>query len=369
MACGSVEGGVANPGTGADASAEGGAFDTGVADSSQGDSADTGADVDGGLEPPTALFVQASPSLPDVRVCWAVGTDVTSDVPFPGSGAMPGSNYPGIPLGGALADDDATDLLGGPVTLYAIDAENLARIEQEEPTPFTCNQLICGAGPDPAVPCLRANEDYWPVQALPAGALTRGATNVVAMSGCLPSALDPAASVARCGAEWTALAGNLHAEVAHVAPTATADAGELAFQAVLLSPALASALGDAGAVVSFGGPDGGTPVATLATEDDVEPPVAAVVSLGAGLAVFGELGFSVDAPGVTGGREWMSLAQAQQLVDPTQDPTVFFGQPRTYVVAVLGDPTAPPAFGDGGFDGTGLHLLVLATPAPGATPP
>jgi hypothetical protein len=48
---------------------------------------------------------------------------------------------------------------------------------------------------------------------------------------------------------------------------------------------------------------------------------------------------------------------------------VFFGQPRTYVVAVLGDPTAPPAFGDGGFDGTGLHLLVLATPAPGATPP
>jgi hypothetical protein len=61
----------------------------------------------------------------------------------------------------------------------------------------------------------------------------------------------------------------------------------------------------------------------------------------------------------------MSLAQAQQLVDPTADPSVFFGQNRTYVVAVLGDPSAPHAFTSGGvYDGRGLHLLVVPSAAP-----
>jgi len=64
----------------------------------------------------------------------------------------------------------------------------------------------------------------------------------------------------------------------------------------------------------------------------------------------------------------MSLADSQQLVNPTEDPTQFFGQPRTYLVAVLGDPNAPHAFapvtGDGGYDGKGLHVLVVAAPLP-----
>jgi hypothetical protein len=63
----------------------------------------------------------------------------------------------------------------------------------------------------------------------------------------------------------------------------------------------------------------------------------------------------------------MSLADSQQLVDPTQDPTLFFGQPRTYLLAVLGDPNAPHAFasgGDAGYDGKGLHVLVVPAPSP-----
>ena len=63
----------------------------------------------------------------------------------------------------------------------------------------------------------------------------------------------------------------------------------------------------------------------------------------------------------------MSLAQAQQLVSPTQDPSGYYGAGGTYVVAVLGDPNAPHAFapaGDGGYDGTGLHVLLLPAAAP-----
>src|SRR5580658_3023327 len=56
---------------------------------------DVGSSPDAGMTAPTTvLFVQASPSLPDVRLCWAVGGTIASIVPFPGSGAMPGSNYP-----------------------------------------------------------------------------------------------------------------------------------------------------------------------------------------------------------------------------------------------------------------------------------
>jgi len=329
---------------------------------------DTGSDVvtsgDGGA-PSTALFVQASPSLPDVRLCWAVGAAVTGAVPFPGGGAMPGSNYPGIPLGGGVPLGDVSGLSGGPITLYAIDAENLARLQQGQSTPYTCDQLVCGAGTDLAPPCLRMNADYWPLQPIADSVLTPGA-NVVALSGCLASALDPGASVARCGATWSAVAGNLHAEVTHLMPAPPLDAGQIAVQVALLSPALAAALGDGGAVVSFGAQDAGKPVATVTSEDDLAPPAPVTLDLGTALTVFGDVGFSVDVAGLAGGHEWMSLIEAQQLVDPTEDPTAFFGQPRTYLVAVLGDPGAPHAFGpagDAGYDGTGLHLLVLATPA------
>jgi hypothetical protein len=148
-------------------------------------------------------------------------------------------------------------------------------------------------------------------------------------------------------------------------------AGNIAVQAAQLSPGVAALVADAGAaVVSFGAQDASTPglVAKLGNEGDLQPPLPQSLTLGSDLAAFGTVGFSVDVPGLDGGggHVWMSLAESQQLVDPTQDPAQFFGQPRTYLVAVLGDPSAPPAFAPaGGYDGKGLHLLVVATPAAG----
>jgi hypothetical protein len=334
---------------------------------------DVGTTFEGGPPPPTALFVNAaaSPTVSDVRLCWQVaGMAAPTVAPIPGSGPMPGSNYPGIPLGGAVAMSDVTPLLGGNITFYAIDAENLARLEQGASQEPTCAALICGAGANLAPPCLREGTDYWPVASLEALGLQK--TSVIALTGCLATALDPSASGARCGSSWNDVQGNLHMEVTQLQPTLAVDAGQLSVQVALLSPALAGALGDSGAVVSFGAEDGGTPVATLAYEDDVEPVTGPVtLSLGTSLQVFGTEGFSVDAPGLADGHEWMSLVEAQQLVDPTQDPTVFFGQPRTYLVAVMGDPASAHAFAseDAGYDGTGLHLLVIATPAPASTEP
>jgi hypothetical protein len=99
-------------------------------------------------------------------------------------------------------------------------------------------------------------------------------------------------------------------------------------------------------------------------------PVTAPPPLPSGLASFGQIGFGIDVLGAdagSAGHLWMSLAQAQELVDPAQDPTVYYAGGH-YVVAVVGDPAAPHAFagGDGGYDGRGLHVLVL--PATAALP-
>jgi hypothetical protein len=286
---------------------------------------------------------------------------------------MPGSNYPGIPLGGVASMGDASALVGGGVTFYALDAENLARIEQGQAAPSTCDALICGQGSNLQPPCLRYNFDYWPVTALTAaGGVLPSRDNVVALSGCLPTALDPNASAALCGSSWNGNDGNLHADVLQLVPTVSTGS-QWFMQAAQLSPALATLEGDGGsALVSFGaeGSDADLSVAVLRAEGDLSS--AQTVLYEAGLPGYGQLGFAVDVAGYDGGAGhlWMSLADSQQLVDPTEDPTQFFGQPRTYLVAVLGDPNAPHAFapvtGDAGYDGRGLHVLVIAAPLPGS---
>lgn len=133
----------------------------------------------------------------------------------------------------------------------------------------------------------------------------------------------------------------------------------------MLSPALAAAVGDAGAVsVSFGANGSASAVASLSGEDDVEPVPPTPVAIG-GLASYGQLGFQVGAaaPGDAGMRPlWMSLAESMSLVNPTSDPRAYYGLDATYVAAIIGDPATPWPTSDndaGTYDGTGLHVLVL----------
>jgi hypothetical protein len=309
-----------------------------------------------------------------VRLCWASSGTLTTSVPFPGGGVMPGSNYPGVPLGGVASLSDATPLLGADLTLYAVDAENLARLEQpqlEQGIPeSTCDQIICPSqqGSNPTPPCLRYNFDYWPVSAITGGSVREGMANVVALGGCFPSALDPNATATRCGPSWSALAGNLGAQILQLQPSA-ATGTERVVQTAQLSPGLAALVGEGGTAVVTFGPQGGADASTVATvgsEGALSTP--SLVSIGSSLSVYGQLGFGVDVLGFDGGAGhlWMSLAESQQLVDPNEDPTLFFGQPRTYLLAVLGDPDATHAFatGDASYDGTGLHVLVMAAPPP-----
>lgn len=384
-ACGASSAGsnFGESGSGADGGAAGQEAET--FDSAAFDSFPSEGSPETGPPPPpaTVTFVHASPSLNDTRLCWTLPSSgssgdaggLTDASPFPSGAPMPASNFPGLPVGGAVQLSPATSLAvasaAGPVDLYAIDAVVLAK-EANGALPSSCEALVCVQNSSSA--CLRPNKDYWHVGTLPPRAIAPSGPTFVALAGCVGTALDPAANAGRCGANWDAVAGNLHVEVLHVATPSHAgeagivsDASGIAVQSVLLSPALAASLPEAGAArVSFGTSAEAGTVALLSSEDDIEPSFPLALGMSADIASFGQVGFAVDAllpDAAASGHFWTSLAQAQSLVDPTLDPRVYFGAHTTYVVAVLGDPSAPSPFsgGDAAYDGRGLHVLVLAS--------
>jgi hypothetical protein len=369
-ACGSASEGAFNP-SGTDGGVGDGStgVDTGSPDTAvaEGGAADTGASDAGDASAPrtTALMIHASASLPDVRLCWASGTLVTGALPFP-STVMPAANYAGIPSGGAVAMDDATELAGTATVLYAIFAEQLALLDSPGTPQQTCAQLFTAC----SGPCITANTNYFALP-IPVGALRIGKANVLAISGCYSSSNDKLASVERCGTDWSPIAGNLHVEVmTAAAPSAGADAG-LNVQAAQLSPGLAQLAVDGGsAMLSFGAEDAGdaaTTITALAGLGDVAPTSPVRLTYPAGIATYGTVGFAVDVSSGDAGllHLWTSLADSQRLVDPTRDPAEFFGSAQTYVVAVVGDPSAPITSAGANGDDTGLHVLVL----PSAPPP
>jgi hypothetical protein len=350
--------------------------------------------------PTSIIFVHASPNLEPLRLCWGPNGAVPGSIPFPSDNQMISGNYPGISVGGAVWLNDPVQIasLSGAV-LYGVRAHTAA-IDFED-----CSRVLTpGYG-------YYLGEDYWRVGTIDPGQLASG-TVVIAISGCRYG--DMTANVERCGGSWDAVKGNLHLDVVRVQGAGAAgvlggagdggddaagddaggddgagdssggnggiaDAGPppLLVQVAQLSPALQQlqSAGGADAVVSFGKDSTGaqTPVAQLAREGDLLPSAPVGLPFPAAISDYGLLGFSVDVPGLDAGGAahlWMSLAEAQQLVSPTQDPAAYFGAAVTYVVAVVGDPSAPHAFvaGDGtdggAYDGTGLHLLVLPSMRP-----
>jgi hypothetical protein len=278
--------------------------------------------------------------------------------PFPSNAPMPESNYPGIPLGGAVLFDDAS-ALEGPVVLVAIRALTVARAGAD----VTCAELF-----DPSSTYLTST-DYFVLSTV---SLPSHLPSVVAISGCAPLAVATNATTQACGAGWDSTFGNLHASVLNLAPSSSTP-GTLSFQVAQLSPAIADQLGDGGlAAVWFGTPtmDAGRDIAVVGPVGDLAPVTPQAVLLDGSLASYDGLGFSLVMPGADGGTTALSLSlsQAQELVNPTADPAAYYGGAGTYVVALVGDPAAPPPFAssaDGGiYNGTGLHFLVAETQGP-----
>jgi hypothetical protein len=316
--------------------------------------------------PPGAILVHASPSLRDLVFCWSVGSDAglsMTATPYPWGTPMPASNYPGVPVGGAVGLADASSMMGGDLSVVAFDAKVIAQalngVDCSASNTCSCNALMN----NPAVDI----SDIHHMPVIPGGAIVPGATVVLWVHGCFGTNDDPKASVQRCGSDWTPATGNLRMDLASIpgASLPPPDAGIFAVQAAQLSPALAVLAGSTPVVVSYGtqGAADASVVTSLSTPGQILPNAPLQVATNIPLASFGQLGFAVDVVNDAGGAHlWMSLARSLDLVDPTQNPAQYFAQPTSYLVAAVGDPAATPPDTDAAYDGTGLHLLVLPLP-------
>jgi hypothetical protein len=319
----------------------------------------------------SALFINAIPSGfsggdSSLRFCWSTGSgfggqllgDAGGFEPFPAGTPMPESNFPGVALGSAVLLPDAAQL-SGMLTLYAIRA---IKLEQYHERDFPCDKLIC---PSSLSGCLDFT-DYFQLRPV---MLQRGAANLVVVEGCPPQ--DTLASPSRtagCGASYNAALGNLHAEVVSVVPSKPAEAG-IEVQVAQLSQGLANVLGDAGAAtLSFAqlAPDATalSAISNIGNEGQVAPSLPVFLPLGGMLASYGGVGIRLDLPAGEAGAPsyFLTLAQAQELVAPAMDPRVYYGGQGTYVIAIVGDPSAPAPFATGPeagtYDGTGLHFVI-----------
>jgi hypothetical protein len=345
---------------------------------------DGGAPGFGAEGPGSLAFIHASPDLFDFRVCFEKldtrgsyfdGLPEPSDYDAP----MPLSNFPGVPLGGAVRVPLREELLAGarPVLIHA------RRLETAERRGQSCQELFCNTT-DPR--CLERNIDYRTLADIRPGTLEQGVDHLLVVTGCLPIDANPSATAEACGTNYTTDRGNLGLSVFPLESLAVRP-GVLEFFLLNAAPKLNAADvevtfesaggpaadgGDAGG--GDAGADGGTTRKLLATGPAYLQLTSTGVQVSAlasdALPTFDQSGVAVrfsplaaadggpDDSGVDGslgdggesgdgaaappqGRRFFSLADIQRVSDPLALPNSFFA-PGPFVLALVGDPDLQP---------------------------
>ncbi len=352
-----------------DAGSDMNVIDDGVPDTGT----DTGSDAaDAGPARAKILVVHASPDVPPVRICFAVGTKSDGSdaviAPFPplpdkteGSLPFPGL-FPGT--GGPLPDLGA-DLSQKVIVPYVIIASKVASDVAPADggvAPVACDTLLQGDGG------LTANVDYMKLPPIPSGTFMPGKTLLLAATGCLPTSADPNANVIACGADYDSTLGNVAIKIFDL-DRIIADTQKSGAQVAHLSPKLFTGL-LAGVTEIDAGSDAGvvyepiTPNNAPVNYAQLKPAPAASLSLppasnaalvlsavnpdgGAPIATF-PVPFTFIYASTTG-----------QLVGADQ----YFTANSNYTFVVVGDPQK--AFlSDAGVDGYGLHVLAFPNDPP-----
>ena len=163
---------------------------------------------DGGPNPPDAgpqkhakvqVINAATTAIGAARYCPGVGiasdgsdTSLPPLPPLPHDDAhpMPGTTWPGIPIGASATLPDLTDLSTKAITGFVIVADRIKGDVKSNVNERTCDQLLGarGAGGD-----LVLGTDYFRLPTIPAGTFTRGASFAVAFYDCNAGASFPLA--------------------------------------------------------------------------------------------------------------------------------------------------------------------------------
>jgi hypothetical protein len=205
------------------------------------------------------LVVHASPNLPAIRLCFAVGSKPDgSDATFVDAPPFPD---PRVDPGGAFVLPKIGDL-SGVVVPYAINATKATGQSS------CASVLALDAG-------LVPGGDYQKLAPIPAGTIAGMKTVLLAVTGCLGTTFDANASAARCGSDFSPLLGNLAMRAFEL--DRSPHNGQLGVQLAHLSPPLSTV-----AAALKNAPDASpifiAPIATSVRYLETKPtPAAAVV--------------------------------------------------------------------------------------------
>jgi hypothetical protein len=201
--------------------ADSGADVTGFPDSSSDGQANHDSATDSGdaAPPPVhakVLFVNAAADLPGVRIC--IGVGATPQL-LPGVFALPNSvatgsplPYPEIPPGTGGPLPDITDLQSLVLDVFLINASKIATNTMASTAELDCPTLLGsdgqGATMDSGIPLVKGTDYFQLPMAIPANTFLHGNVYLATLNGCGPGDTSAGATL-RCGASYSATAGNL----------------------------------------------------------------------------------------------------------------------------------------------------------------
>ncbi len=298
------------------------------------------------------IVVHASPDVAAFRMCFALGgQNDGSDAKMSPVAPLPNNALP--PGGGAILPD-LGDLSQQAVTPYVFVASKI-------PSSTTCDQLVT---------LLTANIDYYPLPTIKIKTFATGETFMVALTGCLATALDALADTTTCGADYNAAKGNLAlqifqldriigntqrfgAQLAHVATPADG-VWSAQFGATQIGAALHPFDGGADEII--------VDHTTLFT---LSPTAAASLAM----PTVDSTSLLVTALNPDGGA---SPAQSSIPLPLVYEATTgkatgenaYFAPGVNYTFVFLGDPRQPTTLDGGAFNGYSLHALAFPNDPP-----
>lgn len=324
---------------------------------------------DGGVGPPiraNAVVIVHAARLPAFRLCFTA--NAASSLPTPSQVLMPDSNIVGVEVGSAVRVPPIANAIGD---VYAIPEEKIRPFYPPGTTAGPKCDVILSQYQDDAIKLGAIDQDI------------SSGVNLLVVGGCLPSAKDPTASVARCGGTWNTASGNVSLKrIPITAYTRTRD-DALPVQLMQLSPALAARANGQNITLAFGDLEAGAPSPVITDPlalGALTPPIPTVVQYTPNdTRTYLTTGFSVAIGGTAprdggadagdagsirdgGGGEVIfrqSLADIGQLSSSRVLPSEWFSIASSYVLLLIGDDSIP----DGGSLDR-FHLLAVPVARP-----
>ena len=317
------------------------------------------------------VLVHASPDVPAVRVCLAVGSKADGSdaviVPLPPlpDQAAAGQPYPGVfPGTGGVFPDLGVDLSAKVVVPYLVLASAVKDDARSDagPAKLSCAELL-SSGPN-ALP----SPAYLKLPLLPAGTLASNTTLLLAATGCLPN--DPQGA-ALCGAGYDSTVGNVALRRFTLDNKPTATAGQLGAQVLHLSSATEGKLAGPVSASLIGPVDAAAgdafvePITTNAHYGDLAPKAALAVGLGDVI----QTAFFASVQNPDSGAPLANVVVPLPLVyqlttGQAAGADQYFKGGANYAFVIVGDPTESALTDAGAFNAKSLHFLGFPSDPP-----